>query len=291
MPQLALAYAAIYVIWGTSYLAIRIAVGSIPPLLMMGIRCTAAAALLLAWATLRGDRTNWRSWGHASIAGALMFAVCYSGLAWAEQRLASGLTALLAATTPLWLVVFDWAGGRRPSGGEIAGLAVGVAGVGLLVGGPGSAVFQLAPMLAVMLGTIAWAAGSLYARPPRVPASFPLAAGMPLAVGGILLLALSWITHEFGRVHAGSVSPTSVAALVYLVVFGSIVAFSAYAWLLRVSPPWRVGTYAYVNPLIAVGLGAALAGERITSTIVIAALVIASSVAMVLTSKRPARHA
>ncbi|MGE5244139.1 MAG: EamA family transporter [Betaproteobacteria bacterium] len=284
-----LAYTAIYVIWGTSYLAIRVAVGSIPPLLMMGLRCTAAGTLLLAWAALRGDRMTWRWWGHALVAGGLMFGVCYGGLAWAEQRLASGLTALLAATSPLWFVVFEWAGGARPSAAAMAGLAAGVAGVGLLVGGPGSAAFQLAPMLAVMVGTLAWVGGSLYARPPRVPSSFPLAVGMPLFAGGVLLLALSWGAHEMGRFHPGAVRSASVAALVYLVVFGSIVAFSAYAWLLRNAPPWRVGTYAYVNPLIAVTLGAGFAGETITTTIVVAALVIAASVALVLLSKG-ARH-
>jgi drug/metabolite transporter (DMT)-like permease len=282
---LVLAYAAIYIIWGTTYLAIRVAVGTIPPLLMMGIRCVTAGGLLLAWAALRGDRTTWRHWAHAAVAGALMFGVCHGGLAWAEQRIASGLTALLAATTPLWLVLFEWAGGRRPGAGALAGLAVGAAGVVLLVGGTSSGAFALTPVLAVLTGTIAWAAGSLYARPPRVPASLALGAGMPLAWGGVLLLTLSWRAHEFGRVHPAAISPASLLALVYLVVFGSIVAFSAYAWLLRVAPAWRVGTHEYVNPIIAVALGALVAREPVTPTIVASSVVIAASVALVLASK------
>jgi drug/metabolite transporter (DMT)-like permease len=282
--SLVLAYAAIYLIWGTTYLAIRIAVGSIPPLLMMGARCTAAGVLLLAWAAVKGHRMTWRQRGHAVVAGVLMFAVCYGGLAWAEQRLASGLTALLASTTPLWLVVFEWARGERPSAAAIAGVVVGVAGVALLVGGAGSAVFQLAPAAAVLCSTLAWAAGSLYAR-PRLPASLALGAGTPLVAGGVILLLLSWATHELSRFHAEEVSRASLAALAYLVVFGSLVAFSAYSWLLRVVPSWRVGTYGVVNPLIAVGVGAVLAGEPITAGVVVSALVIASSVVLVLAGR------
>ena len=369
------AYAAIYLIWGSTYLAIRLAVDSIPPLFMMGVRCAAAGALMLVWAAVRGERATLRHWGHAAFAGALMFAGSYGALAWAEQRVASGIAALLSATTPFWLTAFEWSGGSRPSRRSIAGLIVGLAGVAVLVGGrstyqlrpaaPGDslAAFEasspaaapgtpldrrsipaplhgagkvaagtmagrppsfaghsrrrelrrdlaeafaaagralppgrlagpgatpdvrhelLAPIVAILAGTLAWAAGSFYARPPRVPRSLALSAGMSLTAGGALLLAASWSAGELTGFSPREVSSTSLAALAYLVVFGSLVGFSAYSWLLRVAPPSRVATHAYVNPLVAIALGSALAGEPLTSTIVCAGLAIAAGVAFVL---------
>jgi len=275
-------YAAIYLIWGSTFLAIRVGLETIPPLAMMGIRCTAAGLLLVAAAQFHGERTSIRGWGHALVAGALMFAVCYGALAWAEERLASGITALFVATLPFWMTMIEWGQSRqRPSPRIVAGLVVGLAGVGLLVwrGVPASP-FALAPAAALIGGELAWAAGALYGK-TRLPESLMLGAGMPLTTGGLLLLGSAWIGGELSHFSITAVSSASIAATAYLTIFGSIVAFSAYQWLLRIEPASRVGTHAYVNPLIAVALGATLGGEPMTIGIAAAALVIAAGVAIV----------
>jgi len=276
-----MAYAAIYVIWGSTYLAIRIAVGDIPPLLLMGVRCTAAGLLLLAWSAARRERATAAQWRHAAVAGALMIGVTYGALAWAEQRLTSGIAALLSATSPLWLTTMQWRHVRRPRAWTILGLLLGLGGVALLVGAGIGGDVNLKAAAVLIVGTLTWAAGSLYARPPRLPRSATLGAGMPLLVGGLLLLAVSIATREWARYDVGAVSRASLWALAYLIVFGSVVAFSAYEWLLRVAPASRVATHAYVNPLVAVALGWGVGAEPITPATGAAALVIAASVAMV----------
>jgi drug/metabolite transporter (DMT)-like permease len=283
-----LGYAAIYLIWGSTFLAIRIAVDSIPPLLMMGLRCVVAGSMLVAWAALRGERANARQWRHALLAGGLMFGCAYGGLAWAEQRIPSGVAALIVATLPLWMTSIEWVQrGARPSLPALLGVATGFGGVALLVARGGGAPLALLPTAIVVLGEGAWAIGSLYARPPRLPKPVALNAGMPLLAGGVMLIAASWIARELQTFHLRDVSTASLAALSYLIVFGSIVAFSAYAWLLQVSPAWRVGTHAYVNPLIAVALGAAVGGEPLTTALIASAVVIAASVAMILAERTP----
>jgi drug/metabolite transporter (DMT)-like permease len=250
---------------------------------MMGVRCVAAGLLLVGWATLRGERANAGAWRHATVAGALMFGGAYGALAWAEQRIPSGVAALVVATLPLWVTTLEWAQrGRRPSPRALIGVAIGFGGVALLVMRGTGAPLALLPIVVVALGEGAWAVGSLYARPPRLPTSVALNAGMPLLTGGVLLILTSWIVRELQTFHVRGVSTASVAALGYLVIFGSIVAFSAYSWLMQVSAPWRVGTHAYVNPLIAVALGAAVAGEPLTSALIASAVVIAGSVALIL---------
>jgi drug/metabolite transporter (DMT)-like permease len=280
-----LAFAAIYLVWGTSFLAIRIGVASIPPLMLMGVRCVTAGVLLLAWATWRGERADSTAWLRATTAGGLMFAVSYGLLAWAEQRITSGVAALLTATVPFWVVVFEWRR-TRPSVRTAAGLLLGVIGVGVLVGRDlhGGA---LVPIVGVLIGEVAWAAGALYARPPRLPESIRLRAGMPMVAGGVLLLAASTLSGEMARLNAHAISPLSIAALIYLIVFASIVAFSAYAWLMTVAPPARVSTHAYVNPLIAVAVGSGVAGEPVSASLVVGSAVIATGVAMVLVSPAP----
>jgi drug/metabolite transporter (DMT)-like permease len=277
-----LAYAAIYLIWGSTYLAIRVAVGAIPPLLLMGVRCLIAGTLLLAWAAVRGERADFRQWRHATVAGALMIACTYGALGWAEQRLGSGVAALLSATSPLWLTTLEWPRRGRPAITTIAGLLLGVAGVAfLVVRGPAGQVNMTAAFV-LIAGTLTWAAGSLYSRPPRLPASVALGAGMPLVLGGAMLLMAAMAVGEPARYVARDVSRASLWALAYLIVFGSLVGFTAYSWLLRVAPASRVGTHAYVNPLVAVALGWGMAGEPVTATTGVAAAAIAASVAMVL---------
>ena len=278
----AMAYAAIYMIWGSTYLAIRIGVGAIPPLLLMGVRCTVAGLLLLAWAAARREHATVTQWRHAAVAGALMIGITYGALAWAEQRLTSGIAALLSATSPLWLTTMQWSDSGRPATRTIAGLLLGLAGVAVLVAGETAGAMNPTAVAVLIVGTLAWAAGSLYARPPRLPRSATLGAGMPLLLGGLMLLAVSIATREPARFDVRIVSRASLWALAYLIVFGSVVAFSAYEWLLRVASPSRVGTHAYVNPLVAVALGWSVGGESITAATGVAALVIAAGVAMVL---------
>jgi drug/metabolite transporter (DMT)-like permease len=284
--MVALAYAAIYLIWGSTYLAIRVAVGTIPPLLLMAVRCTIAGSLLLAWAAIRGERPAARYWPHAAVAGGLMIACTYGALGWAEQRLGSGVAALLSATSPLWLTTLEWPASGRPRWTTLAGLLIGLAGVAALVWG-GDAV-DVNPAAAVVLigGTLAWAAGSLYSRPPRLPASVSLGAGMPLVAGGLMLFAASAATRETAHYDPRAISNAALWALAYLIVFGSLIGFSAYSWLLRVAPASRVGTHAYVNPLIAVALGWTVAGEPLTATAGVAATAIVASVAMVIKAGR-----
>jgi len=279
-----LSYAAIYVIWGSTFLAIRIAIGTIPPILMMGIRCVIAGVLLLAVASIRGEWPRWRAWADAALAGVLMFGAPYAALAWSEQRVSSGMAAMLVATLPFWLALIEWGRGMRPSPRMLAGLAIGLTGVALLVAHGLTVPSAATPIVLIILGELAWATASVYAQ-PRLPKSLLLNAGMPLTAGGVLLLMLSWSMREWPRFDPRAVSAASFMALAYLTVFGSIVAFSAYAFLLRVAPASRVSTHAYVNPLIAVALGAGLAGEPFTASIGIAAAVIAAGVALVLSAK------
>jgi drug/metabolite transporter (DMT)-like permease len=281
-----LAYAAIYLIWGSTYLAIRVAVGTIPPLLLMAARCTIAGSLLLAWAAMRGERPAAHHWRHAAIAGGLMIACTYGALGWAEQRLGSGVAALLSATSPLWLTTLEWPTSGRPRWTTVAGVTVGLAGVAALVWS-GDAV-DVNPTAAIVLigGTLAWAAGSLYSRPPRLPASVSLGAGMPLVAGGLILFAVSAAARETAHYDMHAISSAALWALAYLIVFGSLIGFSAYSWLLRVAPASQVGTHAYVNPLIAVALGWTVAGEPVTATTGVAATAIVASVAMVIRGGR-----
>jgi drug/metabolite transporter (DMT)-like permease len=217
-----------------------------------------------------------------------MFGFAYGGLAWAEQRIPSGVAALIVATLPLWMTTIEWVQrGARPSRAALLGVATGFGGVALLVARSGGAPLALLPMAIVALGEGAWAVGSLYARPPRLPKPVALNAGMPLLTGGVMLIAASWVGREVQTFHLRDVSTASLAALAYLIVFGSIVAFSAYSWLLQVSPAWRVGTHAYVNPLIAVALGAMVGGEPLTAALIASAVVIAGSVAIILAERTP----
>jgi drug/metabolite transporter (DMT)-like permease len=298
------AFTAVYVIWGSTYLAIRLAVQSIPPLSMMALRSLLAGVLLLAFARVasRGSADERRRgriepghWRDAFIAGALLFLLCHGSLAWAEQRVASSDAALLGATTPLWLAVIDWRWGarRRPRWRGVLGLTVGFAGVALLVAPAAAAEGRgdLAARLAIIAGALTWAAGSIYGRGARQPADVRVATALQLIAGGALLAAAGVLAGEWHTLAAARPGLASIGALAYLVVFGSVVAFTAYVWLLRAIPAAMVGTHAYVNPIVAVALGAALAGERITPATLAAALTIVIGVMLALADKHGAAAA
>ncbi|HEX7091511.1 MAG TPA: EamA family transporter [Longimicrobiales bacterium] len=289
------AFAAVYTIWGSTYLAILYAIETLPPFLMAGVRFVIAGSVLYAWAWLRGARrpVTLLHWKSALVVGGLLLLGGNGAVVWAEQRVASGLAALLVATVPLWMVLLDWLrpAGVPPDRRTAAGIVIGLAGLALLVG-PESLLGggRVDPLGAGVLvaGSLSWAAGSLYARGARLPDSALLATAMEMLAGGALLVLVGALTGEVGRLDPGAVSARSLLGLLYLIVFGSLVGFTAYTWLLGVSTPARVSTYAYVNPVVAVLLGWALAGEPLTPRMALAAAVIVAAVAAI-TGRRATR--
>jgi drug/metabolite transporter (DMT)-like permease len=279
----AVALATVYVVWGSTYLAMRITDRSMPPFLMSSARFLIAGSLLYA-VTARGRRPSWREWRAAAVVGALLLAVGNAGVAWAETRLPSGLAALIVAVIPLYVSVFDWAiFGRRLSKPAVIGLVIGFAGVALLVRPGGTAHAGVA--LALLGTTSAWAAGSLYARGAPLPKNPLVSASMQMLCAGVLLAIAGTIGGEVNDVHRASFGAKPLLAVAYLVVFGSLAAFSAYAWLLKNVRISIVATYAFVNPVVAVLLGAIFLGEAITLPIVAAGAAIVVAVILIVTAR------
>jgi drug/metabolite transporter (DMT)-like permease len=284
--QIILAFTAVYIIWGSTYLAIRFAVATMPPFLMAGVRFLIAGAILYLWMRLRGgERPKLVHWRSALIVGGLLLLGGNGIVSWAEQQVPSGLAALLIAAVPLWMALFDWLrpGGVRPTGLTVVGLVIGFAGVILLASqaessGTGP---QLIGVLALLVATICWAFGSLYARSAPFPRTQLLGTGMEMLGGGALLIVIATATGEWGQVHLEAISLKSALALAFLIIFGSLVAFSAYVWLLHHVSAARVSTYAYVNPVVAVFLGWAFAGEAVSWVTIASAAIIISSVAVI----------
>jgi drug/metabolite transporter (DMT)-like permease len=288
--KLILAFAAVYVIWGSTYLAILYAIETLPPFLMAGTRFVVAGALLYLWARSRGlaapTRTQWLA---CAGAGLLMLMGGNGAVVWAEQRVPSGVAALLVAIVPCWMVLLDWLrGGMRPTPQVVAGLVLGLLGLALLVGPEaliGGGRVDTLGAIVLVVGGLSWAAGSLYSRGRKLPRPRIATAAQMLA-GGAGLLVLGTMTGEWTRIDPAAISTRSLLALLYLVVFGSLIAFSAYVWLLRVSTPAKVSTYAYVNPIVAVLLGWTFAGEALTWRMIVAAAVIVTGVALITLQRR-----
>ncbi len=284
VPALVLAFAAVYVIWGSTYLAIRFAIETIPPFTMAGVRFLTAGALLYAWARHRGvPSPTRRQLRDGAIVGAFLLLGGNGAVVWAEQWVPSGLVALLVATVPLWMVLLDWlwADGSRPTRGVVFGLVWGLIGVGLLTGGLGSESLSpraLAGGVVVLGGSLSWAAGSIYARSARVPTAPRMMTAVQMIAGGGMLTALGLVSGEWARIDVAAMSLRSIVALAYLIVFGALVAYSAYIWLLGVTTAALVSTYAYVNPVVALLLGWALADEPLSPRTLVAAAVILSAV-------------
>lgn len=281
------AFAAIYLIWGSTYLGIRYAIETIPPLLMMAARHFTAGIVLYGWLRLRGTSApKWSHWRNAAVAGGFFFLGSHGSLAWAEQKVPSGLAALLCATLPLWIVLLsNFMGSKRDlSGRVIAGLLLGFAGVAILIG-PAAVESEhglsLIGAATVLLGAFLWAAGTMYTQGAKLPASTTLSSAMQMVAGGIILFLVSLATGEGRQFHFFAVTLKSAMALAYLMVFGSLVAFTAFTWLHKVSSPTRNSTYAYVNPVVAVFLGWLLAGEAVGARTLIATAIILSGVALV----------
>jgi len=292
--QLVLAFLCIYLVWGSTYLAMKFAVDTIPPFLMGATRFLTAGAMLVGWSAVRGRaQTTSAAWRSAAIVGGLLLFWGNGSVAWAAQRVPSGMMSLLVATVPLWMVLIEGSRGRRPTFAQLVGVAIGLVGVSLLVL-PADGSWQNAaidPLGAVVLtvGSLAWTAGSLYSRSAPQAAYAPMASGMQMLCGGALLLVLGVVSGEPARLSLDAVSLRSMLSVGYLIVFGSLVGFSTYMWLLRKASPSAVGTYAYVNPAVAVLLGVLLAGERLPTRGVLAMSVIVGGVALVSLAPKPGR--
>jgi drug/metabolite transporter (DMT)-like permease len=282
---------AVYLIWGSTYLAIRWAVETIPPFLMAGTRFSIAGALLYAWMRLRGvPKPEPLHWVSATIVGGCLLVGGNGGVVWVEKGgFPSGLTALMIATVPLWMALLQRLRGVRMGGGVAVGLLLGFVGIILLIG-PGelSIGSRVDPIGATVLigASLSWAVGSLYSRRARLPESALLATAMEMLTGGALLILTGLALGEHGAVRLSAISPQSFFSYLYLILFGSLVGFTAYIWLLRVTTPVLVSTYAYVNPVVAVLLGATLAGETITIRTLLAAVVILIAVALISVPRR-----
>lgn len=281
--KMALAFAAIYLVWGSTYLAIRYAVETIPPLVTAGIRHTVAGGILLAWAYARGYRAKREHWIAGAAVGAFFFLIGHGTLHWAEQHVASGLAALLIATEPMFILVLAWASGQQKiSRASAAGLALGVIGVTILTGMEVSAKdTSLLGMIAVLIGSASWAAGVVISPKVKLPSDALARTAVPLVCGAVMLLASAGITGEFHGLHWSAISLKSILGLAYLIVFGSIVAFTSYTWLLQRCAPALVATHTYANPVVAVLLGWLLASEGLTLRVVFASIAILGAIVLI----------
>lgn len=262
------AFAAIYLIWGSTYLAILVGLETIPPFLLLGIRFFIAGFLLLAWRLFLGERASWQATKQHTFAGILMLFGGTGAVVWVEQYISSGLAAILVASLPFWFVLLDYKqwSFNFSNGLILSGIAVGLAGVIHLFGlgnldlsqGPST---QLFAMLVLMAGCIAWAAGSLYLKYKTTKLSTSMGAGIQMFAAGLFSLLVGWQQGEFAGFSVGAVSTKSWIGLLYLIVFGSLLGYLSYVWLLKQRTAVQVGTYAYINPVVALLLGWLIASE------------------------------
>jgi drug/metabolite transporter (DMT)-like permease len=288
--QIGLAFAATYIVWGSTYLAIRYAVETIPPLVSAGIRHTIAGSVMLAWAYARGYRPTRQHWAAGCVLGALFFLVGHGTLHWAEQYVGSGLAALLIATEPMFIVVIAWLlGQQKISRISALGLALGVVGVAVLTGAEVTTKSSsLLGLMAVLLGSLSWAAGVAISPRLKLPSDAFGRTALPTLCGAAMLLVSAGVTGEFQNTHWASISERSLLGLGYLIVFGSIIAFTAYTWLLQQCPPALVATHTYANPVVAVLLGWLLASEPLTMRVVLASVAILGAIVLIRRGERVA---
>jgi drug/metabolite transporter (DMT)-like permease len=286
--RLIAAFAAVYLVWGSTYLAIRFAVETLPPLLMAGTRFLIAGAILLLWARLReGSKgPTRRDWIIGLASGALLLLGGNGAVVWAEQRVPSGIAALLVAVVPVWMVLLDWLrpGGRRPASLVFAGLGLGLLGLALLVGPDalhGGGDIDTIGAAVLILGSLSWAVGSLYTQRAGRPSSANNGSGAQMFAGGLCLVAVALLSGEAAQLDLAHASTRSLLGFAYLVTFGSLIGFTAYVYLLAHTTAARAATYAYVNPVVAVLLGWAFAGEPVTARTLVAAAVILAGVAII----------
>jgi drug/metabolite transporter (DMT)-like permease len=282
--KLVLALATVYIVWGSTYLAMAVADRTIPPMLMLSVRFLLAGTLVFVWARRRGEPSGPlgpRQWRAAALVGLALLVLDTGGVAWAVQRVPSGTAALLVASVPLFMAVLDrFCFGARLPRLAAAGIGTGLAGVAILAGPSGSV--DLVGAAVLLFASFSWAAGSAYMRVAPLPRGPLTSAAMQMLTAGLALGVIGVATGEAGRFDPSAVSSASLGALAFLVVFGSLVAFTAYGWLVRHAPTPLLSTYAYVNPAVAVFLGWAFAGEHVGGREVAAGLVILASVGMLL---------
>ena len=278
----------VYILWGSTYLGMKIAVATIPPFLMAGVRFLIAGGILYIIGRVKGGkRPTMAQWRETAIVGALLLFSGNGVVAWAEQRVSSGIASLLVATVPLWMILFLWLGKdkRKPTGGTLLGMLLGLVGISLLVIAPGKTEGigggDLIGMGALLLAAFSWAAGSMYAKGAEMPDSPIMATGMEMLAGGVLLTLFSMLLGDWANLEVALISRRSLIALGYLIVFGSILGFSAYIWLLRNADTTLVSTYAFVNPIVAVGLGWLIEKEPLTVDTLVAAGFIVLSVGLI----------
>lgn len=287
-PRLKLisAFASVYIVWGSTYLAIRIAIETIPPLLMAGFRFIIAGSIMYLWGRLRtNERPTRVHWKSAAIVGLMLLLVGNGALSWSEQLIPSGIAALLVAVSPLWFILIEWMqGGARPTAGVFIGLALGTLGIAILIDPAdlvgGGEVSALGASV-LLVSSVCWAFGSFYSRRAHLPSSPALANGMEMLIGGVGLILIGALTGEVKDLHLADVTTKSLLAVAYLVVFGSIIGFSSYIWLFHNTTPTRASTYAYVNPIVAVFIGWLVGGEQLPTRVILAALLIIAAVAAI----------
>jgi len=283
-----LALITLYIAWGTTYLAIRFAVETIPPFFMTGVRFLVAGLILYIWRCLAGDSVpSRREWRSAIIIGTFLLVFGIGGVTLAEKYVSSGIAALIVAATPLWVVLIDAVrrGGARPTWRSLTGVLVGMAGIFILVNQRGQSgqqpVINLLGVAAILLATLAWSVGSIYSHSAELPQSPLMGTGMQLLAGGVGSFLVGLLTDEGSQLNISAISLRSLSGLGYLILVGSLVGFACYTWLLRVAPTSLVVTYAYVNPLVAVILGGLMAGEILSPRVLVATPLILLSIGLI----------
>ncbi|CAN5844894.1 drug/metabolite exporter YedA [soil metagenome] len=289
------AFASVYIFWGSTYLAIKYAIETLPPFLMAGGRFVIAGGILFLIARFSKDyeKPTFVHWKTSFIVGTLLLLGGNGGVVFAEKYISSSLAALLVATEPFWIVLLSWLWLKksRPDLKVVAGIALGFFGVWLLIRGQmetaaSSDSMQFFASVAIIAAAMSWAIGSIYGLRAPVPKSSVLTAGMQMFSGGLVLLFVSLITGEMFRFDIAQVSNASLFGVIYLIIFGSLIGFTAYSWLLKNAQPAMVSTYAYINPVIAVFLGWLIAGETFTSQMLVGATIIVGSVALITSNKK-----
>lgn len=289
--KLILAFTGIYLVWGSTYLAIAFAIKTLPAFLMAGVRFIIAGSILYIYARRQGAVVaTWPQWRNAIFIGLLLLLGGNGGVVWAESRVPSGLTALMVASLPLWFAILDWIrpGGQRPTVRTWIGIALGLIGLLILINPAellrGSTIDPVGAIV-LLLASLSWACGSIYSRHTDLPKSGLLTTAMEMLCGGAGLLMFGSLMGDWRRFEPSHVSAESVLAMLYLIVFGSLVGFTSYMWLLKVSTPSRVATYAYVNPVVAVFLGWLIGKEPLTMQTIIATAVIVAGVVVITTAQ------
>lgn len=289
------AFGAVYLIWGSTYLGIRLAINSMPPLLMAGTRALFAGIILYSFARIKGaSRPRLLHWRNTAIVGSLLLFAGNGGVSWAELTVPSNVTALMVAAVPLWMNLIDWLRpkGQRPHAGVFAGIALGFAGVAMIVLSRDAGGHQVVPTFGAIVLVIApfcWALGSIYSRHAEQTSSAILNIAMQMIGGGAVMTLAGFVLGESRDFHFSQITSQSAWAFVYLTLIGSLVGFTAYVWLLQVSTPAKVSTYAYVNPLVAVILGSMFLNESLPPGILMAGALIIGAVVLITTAKARGR--